>query len=190
VRAVGPAITAQDASIVSEYAAMGMERLRPRFSRYVDGTKVLRPVKKIADPETFEPGDPDTISLMFEIPPVEEDVSFTDFVRGVVMVSSMLEPGQLDPIKESCTAVAQRIINSGSLPTIDEDFAEAMHAHEVDIFTNGEATSWRSLMAYAYGAYWLLSFVASPSKRRGRFSPMDVVSFLVTKAAQLGYVPR
>lgn len=190
----GPPIAASSTvemeDLLDNYDAYGIARLRPVFEIYENSQKTLIPRSKIPDPSTVSPNDPDSIDLLFEIPGVEPDLSFGDYIRGVAVAGKMLDDSLHATIKSVLMMVAQRVIDGGGLPAIDVQFYDSFKSIETRIFGNGESVSWRPLSAFAQGMYWILSFVPDPHKKRGGFSPFGFVELTLTRSSDLGYIPQ
>lgn len=192
MKAVGPVIPVPESPdhIRSTYETMSLQRLTPTFVEFSKEAKSLQIVKKIPDPETIDASLPEVISLIYETPGLEPEIAFPDFIRGAAIVAAITLPDMMDGVKAALLAVAERIINGGELPAIDAQFVSEVREIEKAILDNGETVSWRSLLAFMNGAFWLLSFVDSPKRRRGKFSPLEFVDFRLTLSAQLGYTPK
>lgn len=192
MQAVGPVIPVPEAPdhIRATYEAMSLHRLYPKFIEIPKESKTLPVTKKIPDPETVDASAPEVIGLLYETPGLEPEIAFPDFIRGAAVVAAMVPPEVMPAVKQALLTVAERIINGGELPPIDVQFVNEVREIEQLILTNGETVSWRALLAFMNGAFWLLSFVDSPKKRRGRFSPIQFVDFRLTLSAQLGYTPK
>lgn len=192
MQAIGPVIPVPEAPdyIRDQYSAMSLDRLYPKFVEFPKGAKTLPVTKKIPDPETVDASAPEVIGLIYETPGLEPEIAFPDFVRGAAVVAAIVPQEVMPGVKAALLEVAERIINGGELPAIDVQFASSVREIEQTILTNGETVSWRSLLAFMGGAFWMLSFVDSPKRRRGRFSPLEFVDFRLTLSAQLGYTPK
>jgi hypothetical protein len=192
MQAVGPIIPVPEAPdhIRDAYEALSLQRLYPRFTEFPKEAKTLLVTSKIPDPETVDSSSPEIISLIFEIPGTEPEVAFPEFVRGAAVVAAMVPAEVLTAVKAALLEVAERVIGGGELPSIDIQFVTEVREIERAIISNGETVSWRPLLAFMCGAFWLLSFVDAPKRRRGRFSPIEFVDFRLTLSAQLGYTPK
>lgn len=192
MQAVGPVIPVPEAPdyVKDAYETMNLQRLYPTFIELPKTVKTLPVVKKIPDPETVDASAPEIISLVYETPGLEPEIAFTDFIRGAAVVAAIVPPEKLLAVKDALLAVAERIIGGGELPPIDVQFVTEVREVEKTILANGESVSWRALLAFMNGAFWLLSFIDSPKRRRGKFSPTEFVDFRLTLSAQLGYTPK
>lgn len=192
MQAIGPVIPVPEAPdyIKAAYDAMSLQRLYPTFMDFPRGAKNLRVTKKIPDPETVDASLPEIIGLMNETPGLEPEIAFQDFIRGAAVVAIMVPPEAMEGVKSALLAVAERIIQGGELPAIDVQFVNEVREIERTILSNGESVSWRALLAFMNGAFWMLSFVDGPKRKRGRFSPLEFVDFRLTLSAQLGYTPK
>lgn len=192
MQAVGPVIPVPEAPdhIKSSYETMSLQRLYPTFVEFSKGAKTLLVTKKIPDPETVDASSPEVIGLIYETPGLEPEIAFPDFVRGAAVVAALVPPEMMDGVKAALLAVAERIINGGELPALDVQFVTEVREIEKTILGNGETVSWRPLLAFMNGAFWILSFIESPKRRRGKFSPLEFVEFRLTLSAQLGYTPK
>lgn len=189
---VGPSIPAKEASpeLKEAWNTLNMERLKPKFIQYESSLKVLDTLKKIPDPENVRPTDPESIDMLFEIPGVEPEIAFQDFVRGAAVVACILEENSGNFVRQALQMVAQRIVQGGELPAIEQDFYNELIDIQTITVNNGEPVSWRSILSYSLGAFWMLSYIKNPRKKRGQYSPLDFVDRVIVTAAQLGYVPR
>ena len=70
------------------------------------------------------------------------------------------------------------------------DFYDTVRELELSIIDNGEPISWRPIIAFMSGAFWLLSFIKDPYKKHGDRSPLSFVHDKVLDSAVLGYAPR
>jgi hypothetical protein len=175
---------------VPYYEMMSMERLVPRFDQYGPELKTLSAAVAMPAPDAVAASDPETIDFLFEVPGVEPGLSFEDFIRGAAIATRTIDNRWHNAIRDALISVGQSVIDGGMLPTIDVDFYDSFKVVERTIFANGESVSWKPLIAFTEGAYWLLSFVQSPERRRGSMSPLEFVERRVMLSASLGYVPR
>lgn len=192
MQAVGPVIAVPEAPdhVREAYDTMSLNRLYPKFVEFPKASKTLPVTKKIPDPETVDASAPEVISLIYETPGLEPEIAFPDFVRGAAVVAAIVPEEVMPAVKAALLSVAERVINGGEIPAIDVLFVNEVREMEKTIISNGEPVSWRPLLAFMNGAFWMLSFVDSPKRRRGRFSPLEFVDFRLTLSAQLGYTPK
>lgn len=187
--AAGPGIGASNTNTADEYEALGIARLRPTFIEYPRELKTLPAVRSISDPQEASTSLPEIVSILFETPAVEPALQFDAFIRGAAVVALMIDPERIGQIKTALQQVAERVINGADLPPVDEHFRQPVALAERTIFGNSEPMSWSRLLAFAQGAYWLLSFIEAPQRKRGKHSPMQFVEILVNHWAVLAYLP-
>lgn len=190
----GPIISAVPESRAQEanYEALGLGRLRPRVYRYDDDIRVLHtPRGKLMDPADASPSNPEVISILYETPGVEPQVSFEDFVRGVATVANIVDPAEHQALKAMTLKVAELVISGAEFPALDMEFAKEIVDCQDRLFGNYEAMSWRPLLAFMNGAFWMLSFIEKPTQKRARgHSPLSWVHAVVSNYCALAYVPR
>lgn len=194
MESVGPGIATLPSSYEDQYKFGGFSEIRPRIVDYSDedrkGIQVCRVLKKIPDPASVTFSDPDLIQFLQGTPQHEPVVSFRSFVEGVAVAAAALDREDFPTIQKALTKVADHVTTNQVLPSIDSNYAKDLSEVEEAVFGNGEMMSWKNLLAFAWGAYWLLTFVQNPTKKRGRYSPATFVKGAVLRAAELGYTPR
>lgn len=133
---------------------------------------------------------PEVVELWFNAyVGAEPAVNFTDIVRGIGSAAFMLPPEELDKVKGLVEALAVQIQEGSDPPQISGSFAGEVKTCLDVIFGNNEPISYRSLLAFTIGAFWLLGFVDEPKRKRGRLAPVDFVSELIQHYARLAYLP-
>lgn len=187
----GPTIRAfPDIDIDGALESYNLERLKPRVTEYGPELKKLITLKALPNPTEASSTLPEIISFAFEIPGVEPTLAFQDFIRGVACCSLALPLGLQDAIKALLNAVALRVVEVGQLPSLSTEFVANLNRCMQVILTNNEPSSWRGLLAFMLGAYYLLGFVEKPFEARGTMSPAEYVETMVIHFAQLGYTPK
>lgn len=173
------------------YEAYELGGLRPKVHKYGDEVRVLEAARRFPAPAEASPSAPEVVSFMFEIPGVVPEISWEDFVKGAACASAIVRPEFYPGIKEALGKVAERVIAGGQLPAIDVSFAPEMIECQTKIFQNGEASSWRPLLSFMQGAFWLLTFVKDPKRKKSAgISPLAWTEEMVGTFSQLAYVPR
>lgn len=189
--AAGPTIPAfTDFDINVRMRDYGLEGLSPKVIVMSDDLKLLKTKDLLPDPKEATPSDPEIVDYWYVIPGVEPSVGFEDFIQGVACTSLIARPEYQVAIHAVLMSVAERVIQTGSLPAMDSAFASHIERAIQIILSNEEPTSWRGLLAFAHGAYWILGFFENPFERRGKFSPVEYVDTMLAHFAPLGYTPR
>lgn len=196
VTGVGPVITVQDlgnplaASLAESFANSGIDIHLPEFDVYGENLKRLEAVRILPDLSQVSPSNPEVIDFLFMVPGVEPYYCFPEWIRGVAIVASITNPLQREVLREAASAIGQAVTEGTPLPPIDVDFYDDVTEINAAIVGNGEPISWRPLVAFTHGAYWALSFVNSPHKRRGNQSPAEFLKEYMIRSALLAYAPR
>lgn len=194
MEAVGPGIATLPSSFKDEYKFGGFEEIRPRIVEYSKedrkAIQVCKALKSIPDPDSVTFSDPELISFLQSTPQQEPVVAFRSFVEGVAVAAAVLDREGFSRIQSALSVVADHVQTSQVLPSLDAAYAKDLTEVESAVFENGEVMSWKNLLAFAWGAYWLLTFVEQPMKRRGKFSPASFVKEISIRSAKLGYTPR
>lgn len=189
---LGPAISAFPEidnydEILSTYS---LEPLKPRVTAYPD-RYLLRARDVFCEPKEVTPTDVDIISYLFDIPGVEPQLGFQDYIKGVACASFIAPVEAQEAIKAALMTVAMRVVDQGELPALSGEFTGYIQKSVHVIVNNNEPSGWRGLLAFMQGAYWLLGFIDQPFNPKGkRIAPVDFVDIMVTHYSQLGYVPR
>lgn len=174
------------------YTEYNLERLAPIFDLY-DGDliHILKSADKNEfpqDPSEMSASRPEVIDFMFEVPGVEPDLSFRDFIKGAAMASLLVDPAYREGVKAAATAVGERVINGGELPALSIDFYDEVMALEEKLFANGEPVSWMPLLSFMRGAFWVLGFMISPKGKVGKYSPLSMLVAVCEDSINLGYI--
>lgn len=190
--AAGPEITTppEDAQISMVYESFNLHQLRPTVFPFDKGLQVLDTLTQLPKPEEASSTLPEVVGIIYETPITDPIVAFDSYVRGVACAALILPPEAHPFVKSAVLAVAERLQNAGDLPPIALEFQEELRTAERAIFRNGEPISFRSLLAFMQGSYWLLGFVKSPRKKRRGVSPVDYVDGLIKHWAALCFVPQ
>ena len=194
LKATGPAISGftLDANAVMAMEAGELGRLAPQFYNDVAlGVQpFLRPRAILMAPEDVSYTMPDVTAVWFEtFTGAEPTLNFPDFVKGVSCAALGVELDDVELVKGTIRMLAERVMVGGSLPPLDIRFGPAVQQCYTTILANGEPISWRALMAFTLGAFWLLGFVVNPMKKIRKRSSLDFVREFVEYYAQLGYLP-
>lgn len=194
LRAMGPPVSAFpfDSNIMMAVEAQELQRLVPQF--YAPDELKMEPFLRARDPGVM-PNEvtftlPEITFLWFETPTgVEPTLSFPEFVKGVSCAALAVDVDHLQFVKDITVATARKVSEGGNLPRIDIAFADVIRSNLATTFANNEPMSWRSLMAFTLGAYWLLGFIIEPTRRVGKQVPAEFVRGFIDHYAALGYLP-
>lgn len=173
--------------------AQGLQRLVPSF---YDPDEV----SLVCTLEAKDPVPDDVTGVTFTLPEVvevwfssysgaEPAVNFTDIIQGIGCLTFVLLPAEITKVKGLVGALASQVAEGSDPPQINGGFADAVKRCLDAIFNNNEPVSYRRLLAFTIGVFWLLGFVEEPKKKRGRLSPLDFASELVQHFARLAYLP-
>lgn len=192
MKGFSPVISATDAVEASVEAAKtwGLERLLPSFLEYGPEARLLPAVWPMPDPTAATPTLPEVVDLSYVMPAVAPDLAWPDFVAGAAVCALAVDRQSHDKVKQALIASGESMLAGGEYPPIDLALRPEVEAVYSTIVANGETATWRNIMAFTLGAFWLLGFVQEPHLRRGPHSPFQFVSMVTTYAAQMGYVPR
>lgn len=184
--AAGPAVSVPEAG----FEHMALDRIRPRFLTFtaeqhqIEALDLLPP-----DPITVSPSDPQVVDLLFETPGDEPDLGFKYFIHGAAVLALITKPAYHPAIKAALAAVGTRVIQGAGLPELDGDLFGDVHCCLHAIMNNGEPISWRGLIAFMTGAYWLLSYIRDNNTPRGAWTPRTWTRELIETYAGLMYTP-
>ncbi len=171
-------------------ANYSLEPLKPRVTAYPD-RYLLKANDIFPNPKEVSPTDVDIISYMFDIPGVEPQLGFGDYIKGVACASQIAPLAAQEALKAALMTVAVRVVDQGELPSLSGEFTGYIQKAVHVILNNNEPSGWRGLLAFMQGAYWLLGFIDQPFAQKGkRIAPVEFVDLMVTHYSQLGYVPR
>lgn len=174
-----------------EFERMSLDRMRPVYHPFPSEWKQLRVIKKLPDdPLSLSPNDPAVVDLLYEVPGYEPDLGFTYFLRGAALAALITDPTQHENVRAILQACGERVIHGGGLPELDGTFFGDVYQITHAIFANGEPITWRPLLAFTVGCYWLLSYMQEPDKKRGKQTPRVWIKDLVLLYAELMYVPE
>lgn len=178
--------------IASKFFGFDLNQMRPKVIPYNAAYQVIPTLDKLPEPKDASPTLPEVVAFSYEIPGVEPTLSFMEFIRGVACATLMVPSQHHEAIKGILVTVAERVVNTGELPSLSDTYQVNLSQQVKIIFNNNEPSSWRGLLAFMQGAYWLLGFIKNPRDQRGKggLSPETYVDLMVTHFAQLGYVPR
>lgn len=192
IRGTGPIISAlpETTEQTAVIEGLNLDRLRAKVFKYGDEVRVLETVRKFIPPTEASPTTPEVVQLLYDTPGVMPELSWEDFVRGVACVANIIKPEDQQAIKDGLQLVAERVVGGGDLPALDLAFASEILECQAIILANGEMTSYRRLMSFMQGSFWLLTYVAEPRKRRAGKSPLEWTHEMVKAFAELAYVPR
>lgn len=196
LRAVAPAVMGMpvaDRNIQMAVEAQDLQRMMPTFYNAEEAGVV-----EVLDPR--EPVPEDVTGVSFTLPEVvavwfgsytgaEQTIGFPDIVKGVGCAAYAVEMDQISKVQALVEELAKAVGEGSDPPSVDARFAAEVKECLDAIFANGEPVSYRSLLAFMIGAFWLLGFVRDPERRRGRLSPVDFVKGMVVHYAQLAYLP-
>jgi hypothetical protein len=133
---------------------------------------------------------PEVVEVWFEsYTGAEPALSFPDFVKGVGCAAQAVNPADIGMVKAMVRELSTRVAQGAGLPTLDEAFVDQVRGCFEAILSNGEPISWRGLMAFTVGAFWLLGFIGPSHPKRGMQSPLAFVEGFVRQYAALGYLP-
>lgn len=81
------------------------------------------------------------------------------FVRGAVTASSIVDENQLDMITHMLKLQHEYMYEKENYPYIAEKFLGDYVSILTTVLVNPETSTWRQMLAFVSGVYWLLSFV-------------------------------
>lgn len=196
IKAVGPAISGlpeADRNIEQVLATFDLYRYVPQFYQ-ADSLGVVGFIE--CDEITLEPDEvtftlPEIMEFWFtSFTGAEPSLSFQDLVKGVSCAAVMVKPSEYEKIKLMIQQLSEKVFEGAGMPMLDASFEGAVRECHRVIFSNNEPLSFRPLMAFAVGAYWLLGFIKDPLEKHGKSSPFDFVNNMVLHYARLGYTPQ
>jgi hypothetical protein len=193
MKAMGPAVSGIPLDVVALRAieSSELERFTPRFyDRAELGVEpFLTPKADVPKAKDASFTLPEVIEVWFEsYTGAEPSLNFPDFIKGVACVAQAVEPTDIGLVKDAVRELATRVANGDGLPALDTEFGDPVRRGFEQILANGEPMSWRSLMAFLLGSYWLLGFIGEPAKKRGH-TPRKFVEGYIEHYASLGFLP-
>lgn len=188
----GPTLSAMPDSpeITAVYEAFNLWPLRPKVYQYDKSVGVLPTVARFPNASEASPALPEVVQYTQEMPAVDAGIDFPSFMRGVACVALIVPPEHHGHIGQAVEALAVRLMNGGELPALSMQYQDELRASEQYIFGNGEPITYRRLLAFMQGAFWLLTFIQDPRRKRHGVSPADYVAELVRYWAQRGVTPE
>jgi len=195
MKAVGPAISgfSLDVNTLMTMEAEELGRLVPMFysAPELNVEPFLRARRELMEPAAVSYTMPDVTAVWFEsFTGAEPTLNYPDFVKGVSCAALGVELDDIELVKGTIRLLSERVMAGGDLPPLDTRFGPAVKECYAVILANGEPISWRGLMAYTLGAFWLLGFIINPTKRIGkRRSPLEFVQGFIEYYGRLGYMP-
>lgn len=194
IKASGPLISATpEIDINALFDSYYLDALKPKVMPYPDRLGVIPTTDPLPNPHDASSTAPEVIEFSFVVPGVEPTLSFMDYIRGAACTSMMLPQEYHQAVIAALGEVANRVVNFGELPPLNEKFNMYIETNIRSIFTNNEPNSWQGLLAFMQGSYWLLGYIERPTEKRlkgNKLSPLDFVDSMITHFAQLGFVPR
>lgn len=188
----GPVISAlpETREMSTAFEMMELRRLKPQVFRY-DGTqRVLDTIRRFPDPTQASPTAPEVIGMVYETPGVVPELAWEDFVKGAACVANIIAEPYREGVAAGVKQLGEHMIAGGDLPDLDVLFSLEILECLDRIFTNGEPASWRRLIAFLHGAFWVLTYVKDPKKKRSGVSPLDWTTKVVGTFAELAYIPQ
>lgn len=169
--------------------------VRPHFEHYSKEfqkqKQLFIPVEKCPDPIKISPVD--TQVLMFNnVYFYDNTLSWAEFVRGVACVAHLVPTKEYNVIVAALELYVKKMENAKEplLPEIDDEFEVSLSRIENIIFTNGEPSSWKALLVFATGCYWLLGLIKRVNTKRGNMTPLQFVETMLEHYSRLGYTPK
>jgi hypothetical protein len=101
-----------------------------------------------------------------------------------------VEPVQLDSIKEAVRILAEKVLAGSGFPRLDVRFAGDIRECLAVIFANGEPMSWRPLLAFCLGMFWLIGFIVDVDKPLGKLTPAAYCRRVAMHYGALSYLPN
>ncbi len=193
----GPAVSGlpvADRNMQLAVDAHGLQRLVPSFfdPAEVEVEEVLQPLDPMPrDVTAVSYTLPEVVGIWFNAyTGAEPAVNFPDVVKGISCTAFILSEDQRETAKELVELLAQQTSEGSDPPSIRADFADSVRTCLIEIFNNQEPVSYRGLLAFLIGAFWILGFVKDPMKKRGELSPLDFVREMVSHYGRLAYLPQ
>jgi hypothetical protein len=194
MKTLGPAVSGVPLDSVALRAIENseLERLIPRF---YDRAELGVEQFLAANTELSKDAEasftlPEVVEVWFEsYTGAEPALNFPDFVKGVGCAAQAVSPASIETVKAMVRELATRVSQGAGLPTLDAEFGDQVRGCFEAILSNGEPISWRGLMAFTIGAFWLIGFVGPSRAKRGMQSPLSFVEGFVRQYAALGYLP-
>lgn len=193
MRSVGPGVGTLPSSFEDRYKYGNFEQIRFILRDYSKEERKqnrnLCTLAQIPDPRKITISDPDLLPLVQNSPRQEPTIAFPEFVRGVAACAGMIDRRFFHSIQQVLDQISASIDTNTKLPPIDSEFAEDLSEIERAIFENGEPMSWRALIAFTRGVFFLMTFVENPKKKKGKWSAASYAKALCLHAAQNAYLP-
>jgi hypothetical protein len=196
MKAMAPPISGftLDAATLMAIETAELGRLVPQFydAAELGVEPILHARMVLLEPAGVSYTMPDVTEVWFEsFTGAEPTLSFPEFIKGVSCAALGVGLDDVELIKGAIRLLAERVMNGGNLPPIDSRFGPVVKECYAVITANGESMSWRNLMAFTLGAFWLLGFIIDPLKRvsKGQRSPLEFVREFVEHWSRLGYIP-
>lgn len=172
--------------------AAELDVLLPRFYDAEEAgiEPFLGPARTLGDPKGVTYTLPEVLDIWFETyTGAEPMLNFQDFVKGAACAAYAVDPAELGAVKQVIQELARQVNDGAGLPRLDARFADSIRQGLATIFANGEAVSWRPLVAFTLGAYWLLGFIERAAASEESAARGFVEAFTRHFGA-LGYTPQ
>lgn len=164
----------------------------PKFRKAAPELQVLTPARVLPAVKDVSFSDPEVVAIYFNTyGGAEPALEFRSFTKGVAAGAFIIEESQRVQLPQAVETLAAAVMEGAPIPPISEEFQERVQHVIEAIFSNNEQISWRSLLAFTAGAFWVLGFVKDPfEKVENQITPVTWIQALCERHANLGHLPQ
>jgi len=172
--------------------AYDLQPFVPKFTKVGDQFRVLDAARTLPNVKDVSFSDPEVVSIYFNsYGGAEPALEFRSFTKGVAAGAFIIREDQRDRLPQAIETLAAAVMDGAQIPPINDEFQERIQHVVEAIFSNNEPVSWRPLLAFTNGVFWMLGFLKEPFvKTENQITPVTWCQALCERYAALGHLPQ